>query len=157
MTDVSAPADTAGLGTSSAGSDSLNDAETFVSRDIDKQLGNVDDSGKVIDEKQKIAAVRDTWITARKSFYQRRYELSEQSYQDVIKNTRDNHDAYGELGNVYFNQGKNKQAAAAYYEAAAILVKKGQVNRARSLVGLLRHLDEPKADELQQLIESVTS
>jgi tetratricopeptide (TPR) repeat protein len=75
----------------------------------------------------------------------------------VIDNTEDNFDAYGELGNVYFNQGKKQQAASAYFEAAAILIKKGQVNRAQSLMGLLRHLDKAKADELQALIESATS
>lgn len=130
--------------------------EVFVSPDIEKQLSKVDEGGHVDDESQMISAegVREAWITARKSFYQRNYELSEQSYRKVIDSTENNFDAYGELGNVYFNQGKNKQAAAAYFEAAAILVRKGQVNRARSLMGLLRHLDKAKADELQKLIDS---
>jgi tetratricopeptide (TPR) repeat protein len=128
--------------------------EVFVSPDIEKQLSNVDKSGNVIDQSLQGSSVRDTWITARKAFYQRNYELSEQSYQKVIDSTEDNFDAYGELGNVYFNQGKNQQAAAAYFEAAAIMVRKGQVNRARSLTGLLRHLDKSKADELQKLIDS---
>lgn len=130
--------------------------EVFVSPDIEKQLSKVDEGSLITDKSQKSSAeaVRETWITARKSFYQRNYELSEQSYQKVIDSTENNFDAYGELGNVYFNQGKNKQAAAAYYEAAAILVRKGQANRARSLMGLLRHLDKTKADELQKLIDS---
>jgi tetratricopeptide (TPR) repeat protein len=128
--------------------------EVFVSPDIEKQLNQVDDTGKIVSEAQQGNVVRETWITARKAFYQRNYELSEQSYQKVIDSTEDNFDAYGELGNVYFNQGKNKQAAAVYFEAAAILVRKGQANRARSLMGLLRHLDKSKADELQKLIDS---
>ena len=131
--------------------------EKFVSAEIEKQLDNVDDQGKVIDPALASEQVRANWINARKSFYQRQYEQSEKSYQQVIDSTEDNFDAYGELGNVYFNQGKNKQAASAYYEAAAILVKKGQVNRARSLMGLLRHLDRTKADELQKLIDSSAS
>jgi len=128
--------------------------EVFVSPDIEKQLNQVDDAGKAVSEPQQSNDVRQTWITARKAFYQRNYELSERSYQKVIDSTEDNFDAYGELGNVYFNQGKNKQAAAVYFEAAAIMVRKGQVNRARSLMGLLRHLDKTKADELQKLIDS---
>jgi tetratricopeptide (TPR) repeat protein len=128
--------------------------EVFVSPDIEKRLGNVDESGKEIKETLGGDAVREAWITARKAYYQRNYELSEQSYQKVIDSTEDNFDAYGELGNVYFNQGKNEQAASVYYEAAAILVRKGQVKRARSLMGLLRHLDKSKADELQKLIDS---
>lgn len=131
--------------------------EKFISPEIEKQLGNVDDHGRVIDESLQNDMIRTSWITARKAFYQRNYELSEQSYQTVIDNTKDNFDAYGELGNVYFNQGKRKQAASAYFEAAAILVRKGQANRARSLIGLLRHLDKEKADKLQQLIESTPS
>jgi len=128
--------------------------EVYVSPDIEKQLNQVDDTGRAVSEPQQSNDVRQTWITARKAFYQRNYELSEQSYQKVIDSTEDNFDAYGELGNVYFNQGKNKQAAAVYFEAAAIMVRKGQVNRARSLMGLLRHLDKTKADELQKLIDS---
>ena len=134
-----------------------NAEQAFVSPEIEKQLENVDKQGRVIDESKEENTVKEDWITARKSFYQRNYELSEQSYQKVIENTEDNFDAYGELGNVYFNQGKNEQAASAYYEAAAILVRKGQVGRARSLIGLLRHLDKSKATELQQLIDSAVS
>lgn len=131
--------------------------EKFISPEIEKQLSNVDERGKVIDPSQASISVKESWITARKSFYQRDYEKSIQSYQDVIDNTEDNFDAYGELGNVYFNQGKKQQAASAYFEAAAILIKKGQVNRAQSLMGLLRHLDKAKAEELQALIESARS
>ena len=131
--------------------------EKFIPPEIEKQLSNVDQQGKVIDPSQASISVKESWITARKSFYQRDYEKSIQSYQDVIDNTEDNFDAYGELGNVYFNQGKKQQAASAYFEAAAILIKKGQVNRAQSLMGLLRQLDKAKAEELQALIESATS
>lgn len=134
-----------------------NSQDIFVPQEIEQQLSNVDGNGKVVSESQHSDVIRVAWITARKSFYQRNYELSEKSYQEVIDNTNDNFDAYGELGNVYFNQGKKEQAAAAYYEAAAILVRKGQIKRARSLMGLLRHLDQSKADELQQLIDSMLS
>ncbi len=129
----------------------------FVSTEIEKQLDNVDKNGRLIDETQQGDIIRTSWIVARESFYQRKYELSEQNYQKIIDSTEDNFDAYGELGNVYFNQGKNEQAASAYFQAAAILVRKGQVNRALSLMGLLRHLDKSKANELQKLIDSNVS
>ena len=131
--------------------------DKFVSTQVEKQLDNVDVQGKVIDKSLQTDTVRESWVTARKSFYQRKYDLSEQSYQDVIANTEDNYDAYGELGNVYFNQGKNEKAAKAYFEAASILVRKGQVKRAGSLMGLLRHLDKSTADDLQKLIDSAAS
>ena len=146
--------------------------DSFVSAQIEKQLDNVARDGRSVDDSLKQDSrqddnkqsgdkqdddIRENWIAARKSFYQRKYDLSEQNYQKVIDSTEDNVDAYGELGNVYFNQGKNEQAASAYFEAAAILVRQGQVNRARSLLGLLRHLDKSKASELQELIDSLAS
>ncbi len=127
--------------------------ETFVSAKIEKQLDNVDRHGRVINPSQQADGIRASWIAARKSFYQRDYVLSEKMYQDVIDNTEDSYDAYGELGNVYLYQRKKEQAAAAYYEAATILVRKGQAIRARSLVGLLHSLDKSKADKLQKLID----
>jgi tetratricopeptide (TPR) repeat protein len=127
--------------------------DTFVSAKIEKQLDNVDKHGRVINPSMQDGDIKASWITARKSFYRRDYVLSEQKYKDIIDNTKDNYDAYGELGNVYFNQGKRDQAATAYYEAAAILARKGKTRRARSLVGLLRSLDKSKADELQKLID----
>lgn len=127
----------------SSGSSAFQDKETNAAQ--------LDDTVKANDK------VKATWITARKSYYQRNYALSEQSYQEVIDSTEDNFDAYGELGNVYFNQGKKEQAASAYFEAAAILVRKGQVKRAQSLLGLLRHLNKSKAKELQELIDTTLS
>ncbi len=132
-------------------------ADNFISPKVEQQLNNVDKNGRVINKALQGSAIRDSWVTARKSFYQRKYELSEQSYRDVIKNTTDNFDAYGELGNVYFNQGKNAEAASAYFEAASILVRKGQIRRAKNLMGLLRHLDDSKAVELQKLIDAAVS
>ena len=131
--------------------------QAFVPPEIEKQLESVDDQGKVLSDAQRSAAVKANWITARKFFYQRNYDLSEQNYRDVIDRTVDNFDAYGELGNVYFNQGKKQQAATAYFEAAAILVRQGQIKRAKSMVGLLHHLDKDKAHKLQQLIDAALS
>ena len=132
-------------------------SDKFISPIVERQLSNVDSNGKVINQSVQGDTIRESWITARKSFYRRQYELSEQSYQDVINNTTDNFDAYGELGNVYFNQGKKEAAAMAYFEAASILVRKGQIRRAKSLMGLLRHLDKNKANDLQKLIDSAVS
>jgi len=134
-----------------------NAQDEFVSPEVTQQLDSVDKNGHVISQLSQGDAIRESWITARKSFYQRKYELSEQSYQDVISNTTDNFDAYGELGNVYFNQGKKQAAAAAYFEAASILLRKGQIRRASSLMGLLRQLDNNKANDLQKLIDSSAS
>ena len=128
-------------------------ADHFVSEEIAEQLDNVDDSGRVIDPVKNNEMVRQEWIRARQAFYRRDYEQSEKSYLRVIDTTKDNFDAYGELGNVYFNQGKRQEAAQAYFDAASILVRRGEKLRARSLMGLLRRLDAAKAEELQQLVQ----
>jgi len=128
-------------------------AEQFVSEEIAEQLDNVDDSGRVIDPSKSNELVRQEWIRARQAFYKRDYEQSEKSYLQVIDSTKNNFDAYGELGNVYFNQGKRQEAAQAYFDAASILVRRGEKLRARSLMGLLRRLDAAKAEELQKLVQ----
>ena len=140
-----------------AGSGAEKPEDSFVPPETVAQLNNVNSKGQIIDPSRQSDELRKTWIAARKSFYRRDYKQSEENYQKIIDSTEDNFDAYGELGNVYFNQGKREQAAAAYFEAASILVRKGQVQRARSLTGLLRHLDRQKAVELQKLIESAAS
>lgn len=128
-------------------------ADHFVSEEIAEQLDNVDDSGRVIDPAKNNEMVRQEWIRARQAFYKRDYEQSEKSYLQVIDTTEGNFDAYGELGNVYFNQGKRQEAAQAYFDAASILVRRGEKLRARSLMGLLRRLDTAKAEELQKLVQ----
>jgi len=100
------------------------------------------------------AQTRALWLDARRAFLKRDYETCERNYENLIAATKDNMDAYGELGNVYFNQGKREKAAAAYYEAAAIMINKGEVRRAASLSGLLHHLDPSKAQQLKSLLDS---
>ncbi len=100
------------------------------------------------------AQTRALWLDARRAFLKRDYETCERNYENLIAANKDNMDAYGELGNVYFNQGKREKAAAAYYEAAAIMIKKGEVRRAASLSGLLHHLDPSKAQQLKSLLDS---
>jgi hypothetical protein len=102
-------------------------------------------------------SIPEVWVTARTSFYQKNYSLSEQSYQSLIAATKDNFDAYGELGNVYYNQGKKAEAAEAYLHAATILLFKGDIQRAQSLLPILQQLDASKASQLQQLMDSFPS
>lgn len=130
---------------------------TFVSAEIERQLDNVNEQGKIRSEEERAEAVKVNWILARKAFYQRNYDLSEKKYLNIISNTDDNFDAYGELGNVYFNQGKKELAAAAYFEAATIFVRKGKIDRANSMIGLLNLLNKGKAQELEKLISAYSS
>ncbi len=126
--------------------------DSFVTPEIEKELETASADGGVAALTPD--ATRSVWIDARKSFYRRDYEESEKRYKRVISMTKDNYDAYGELGNVYFHQGKNDEAAAAYLEASIILINVGEVERAKSLLGLMRFLDKEKAALLKDRIEA---
>jgi len=106
---------------------------------------------------QPAASTRELWISAREEYHRGNIDESIRNYQQVIANSSDNYDAYGELGNVYMSRGKYREAASAYFEAAAILVKLGHAGRARSLLPTLGRLDRSKAEELNQLISASTS
>ncbi|UCB53891.1 MAG: tetratricopeptide repeat protein, partial [Thiotrichales bacterium] len=98
--------------------------------------------------------IRELWISAREEYHRGNIQQSVSNYQQVIANSEDNYDAYGELGNVFLSRGKYQDAANAYFQAAAILVKKGQTGRARSLLPMLERLDRSKAEELNQLLSA---
>jgi hypothetical protein len=102
-------------------------------------------------------STRELWISAREEYHRGNIEASIRNYQQLIANTSDNYDAYGELGNVYLSRGKYREAASAYFEAASILVKQGKASRARSLLPMLDRLDRSKAEELNQLISTSSS
>ena len=108
-------------------------------------------------EQEPVSTTRELWINAREEYHRGNIEVAIRNYQEVIAHSADNYDAYGELGNVYLSTGNNRAAADAYFEAAAILVKIGQVRRARSLLPMLSRLDRTKAEELNQLIRAATS
>jgi tetratricopeptide (TPR) repeat protein len=135
---------------------------TFVTPEIEASLSQVNDEGVVADVSTQQGAAdkqttRELWIDARQSFHHRDFEKSISSYERLIAKTSNNYDAYGELGNVYFNRGEMKQAANSYFEAASILVKLGQTDRASSLLGMLYQMDSAKAEELRDLLSSAKS
>ena len=99
-----------------------------------------------------VSSTRELWISAREEFHRGNIDVSIRNYKEVIATSTDNFDAYGELGNVYLSRGSEKEAADAYFEAASILVRTGQIDRARSLLPMLGRLDRAKAEELNRLI-----
>ncbi|MGB5456235.1 MAG: hypothetical protein WBO18_09730 [Gammaproteobacteria bacterium] len=113
-------------------------------------------SGQAVTTQEPVSTTRELWISAREEFQRGNIDVSIRNYKEVIATSSNNYDAYGELGNVYLSRGSEKEAASAYFEAAAILVKIGQVDRARSLLPTLGRLDRAKAEELNQLIRGTT-
>jgi len=135
---------------------------TYVTPEIEASLSQVNEEGMVADTSAEQAqpekqTTRELWIDARQSFHHRDFEKSISSYERLIAKTSNNYDAHGELGNVYFNRGEMKQAADSYFEAASILVRLGQTDRASSLLGMLSQMDSTKADELRALLSSAKS
>jgi tetratricopeptide (TPR) repeat protein len=96
---------------------------------------------------------RQLWIAARTAFQNGQYEKSIDLYRDIVAADTDSFDAWGEMGNVYLRIGDTGQAGAAYYEAAAIMVRLGQPARARGVLPLLYRLDQNKARQLSELIQ----
>jgi hypothetical protein len=92
--------------------------------------------------------------SAREAYWLRDYQTAEGFYQNMIADDPDNPDAYGELANMYFSQGSWEAAASAYYEAGLRLVKSGLLAPARELVDVIRGLNGPQADALDQEIKA---
>jgi hypothetical protein len=101
-------------------------------------------------------STRELWVSAREEYHRGNLDESIRNYQQVIANSTDNYDAYGEMGNVYLRKGNPGEAASAYFEAASILVKMGQLRRASSLIPMLERLDRAKAEELNQLLSNTS-
>ena len=91
----------------------------------------------------------EVMATARESFWLRDFDDAEQHYRKLTQIDPDNPDGYGEMGNMYFSQGKWDEATAAYYEAGTRLLNEGRVVQARHMVEVIRGLNSPLADELE--------
>ncbi len=93
---------------------------------------------------------------AREAYWLRDYATAEQKYQAMIELDPNNPDGYGELGNMYFSQGKWDLASAAYFEAGKRLADEGLLTEAQQLVDVLKGLQGPQADDLAQYIADKT-
>jgi hypothetical protein len=91
---------------------------------------------------------------AREAFWMHNYDDAEKSYRALTELEPKNPDGYGELGNMYFSQGRWDEAAAAYYEAGTRLITEGRLEAARELVNVIRGLNGKQADELEKLVTS---
>lgn len=94
---------------------------------------------------------------AREAFWLHNYDDAEKNYRALTELEPQDPDGYGELGNMYFSQGRWDDAAAAYYEAGTRLVSEGRLDSARELVNVIRGLNGKQADELDKLITSAAA
>jgi hypothetical protein len=94
---------------------------------------------------------------AREAFWLHNYDDAEKNYRALTELEPQNPDGFGELGNMYFSQGRWEEAAAAYYEAGTRLISEGRLDQAHELVNVIRGLNGQQADELNTLITSAES
>jgi len=93
---------------------------------------------------------------AREAYWLRDYATAEEKYLAMIKLDPDNPDGHGELGNMYFSEGKWDLAAAAYFEAGKRMADEGLLSEARELVDVIKGLQGSQAAELEQYIAGKT-
>lgn len=112
------------------------------------------DSVNVPENDAKETSDYDVLVNARNAFNYGNLSLSEKFYQELADRDANNPDVYGELGNVYYAQGKWQQAGRAYYEAAARLIRQGRKDQVVYLQRVIKGLDADSADKLAQLINN---
>ena len=116
------------------------------SKNTKKQTKN--SVNNVIDSK------RNLLINARTAFMRNNLKMSEQYYIQLTNLDHGNPDIYGELGNVYYRQGKWNEAGQAYYEATVRLLAKRQYARVFYMQRIIKGLNPTLAEKLSQLIPS---
>jgi hypothetical protein len=90
---------------------------------------------------------------AREAYWLHNHEQAESLYRRLIDLEPENPDGYGELGNLYFSQGKWDDAASAYFEAGSRLARTGHTIQAQNLLEVIRGLNGSQADELAAIID----
>ena len=118
------------------------------SKSLDTQKQTPDSLNNVIGTKHNLL------VNARTAFMRNNLKMSEQYYIQLTNLDHGNPDIYGELGNVYYKQGKWNEAGQAYYEAAVRLLAKRQYARVFYLQRIIKGLNPTLAEKLSQLIPS---
>lgn len=70
-------------------------------------------------------------------------------YKELSDLNPDDPNAYGELGNVLYSQGRWQQAGQAYYEAATRLLQQRQIGQVQYLYRVIHGLDRESAEKLR--------
>ncbi len=88
---------------------------------------------------------------ARQAYWNGSMAEAEKAYQELSELASQDPDVYGELGNIYYAQGKWKQAGEAYYEAAIRLIEANQQPaQVNYLLRVIQGLDAESANKLRQ-------
>lgn len=108
----------------------------------------------VVVKDRDTSSERDLLISARNAFNQGDMLKSESYYIQLTELDHDNADIFGELGNVYYSQGKWDAAGQAYYEAAVRLIEEGKHNQVVYLQRVISGLNTEHAEKLAQIMRN---
>ena len=92
---------------------------------------------------------------ARQAFWQRDLPKAEALYKQQIETAKPDANSWGELGNIYYLQAKWKQAAAAYTEAALLLLDKGDFPQAMFMRYIVTGLDPAQTQRIDERLEAL--
>lgn len=104
----------------------------------------------VVEKDSNTSSERDLLISARSAFNKGAIDESEKYYIQLTELDHDNADIFGELGNVYYSQGKWDEAGQAYYEAAIRLITERKYEQVNYLQQVIRGLNTELAEKLTQ-------
>ena len=92
-------------------------------------------------------------LQARQAYWKNNMDESEKYYRSLAALEPQDPNVYGELGNVYYAQGKWQQAAESYYEAALRLLETGKKDQVNYLHRVIKGLDTDSAEKLAQKLK----
>ena len=87
---------------------------------------------------------------ARQAYWSRDMAGAEARYKGLVNDYPDNADIKGELGNLYYAQRRNAEAAEMYHQAGLQLIKDGTPQQVMLLIGVLQAIAPAKATDLRQ-------
>jgi tetratricopeptide (TPR) repeat protein len=79
------------------------------------------------------------------------------AYKDYLKSNSNNADAHGELGNVYYLNGRYQESAQSYYDSAKLLIEQKQTDRVPALLPVIAQVNPALADELAQKMSQISA
>jgi len=91
---------------------------------------------------------------ARQFYWQREFQKSEQAYEELLEEIKDQPGLYGELGNVQFYASKPEKAMESYYQAALLLIGQNRHAETGHAISAVARFDHNKAKELMDKLAS---
>ncbi|MCW9012787.1 MAG: hypothetical protein OQL06_03315 [Gammaproteobacteria bacterium] len=102
--------------------------------------------------KEVVVDAKQLLHNARSLYWKGDLKAAVTAYMDLAEQESLDPNVFGELGNIYYAQGKWKQAGDAYYEAAVLLLDLKQMAQVNYLLRVIQGLDTETAEKLKKKI-----